>query len=436
MTKAVILAGGKGIRLKSLTKKVPKPMIKIGRLPILEHQINLLKKYGTKEIIILTYHLSEVIENYFKNGNKWGVKITYLKERKPLGTTGGLKEKEIENKLKKDFIISYGDVMIDMDIARLLAFHKEKNSACTLVLHPNDHPDDSDLVEINESQRIIAFHPKPHLNNKYFRNLVNAGLYVMSPKVLKYIKKGVKADFGKNIFPKIVKKEKLYGYLTVEYLKDVGTPARLTEVRKDYQSGKIARLNRKNKRRAIFLDRDGTINEATDDIYKIEDFKLLPKAAKAIKKINDSEFLAIVITNQPVVAKGLCSIEELTEIHKKMETLLGKERAKLDATYYCPHHPNKGFTGENLDYKIKCDCRKPKIGLIKKAEKDFNINLKDSYFIGDSFRDILCGKNAGLTTIWVRTKDECQKSEVKPDYFFENLSKAVNFIINQNKKLN
>jgi mannose-1-phosphate guanylyltransferase / phosphomannomutase len=273
------------------------------------------------------------------------------------------------------------------------------------------------------------------IDNKYLRNLVSAGFYLISPKILKYIKKGVKADFGKDIFPKITQKEVLYGYLTAEYLKDMGTLKRLKEVRRDYKNGRIKQFNRNNKRRAIFLDRDGVINEHVGLLYKIEDFKLLPKVGRAVKEINNSEFLAIVITNQPVIARNLCSIEELGEIHKKMETLLGRQGAKLDAIYYCPHHPDKGFAGENPDYKIECDCRKPKTGLIKKAEKDFNIDLNNSYIVGDSFRDILCGKNAGLGTIWVRTKNDYKKSEIKPDYFFKDLNQAVNFIINKNKKI-
>jgi len=424
--KALILAGGKGARMGKITKKNPKPMIKIGGFPTLEHQINLFKNYNIKEIIILTHHLSEVIERYFKNGSEFGVKITYFKEKNPLGTVGGIKE--IEKELREDFIVLYGDTMLDIDISRLLTFHREKNSDCTIVLHPNDHPYDSDLVEIDNNQRVVAFHPKPHEDNGYFRNLVNAGFYVMSPKILKYIKKGVKADFGKDIFPKIFKKIALYGYNTAEYLKDIGTPERIIEVKKDYRKGKTRRLNRSNKRKTIFMDRDGVINKKIGLLYKIEDFELLPNASKAIKKINDSEFLAIVITNQPVVARSLCSIEELEMIHKKMETLLGKEGAKLDAIYYCPHHPDKGFPEENPKYKIECDCRKPKTGLIEKAEKDFNIDFKDSYFIGDSFRDILCGKNAGLTTIGVRTGDGCKDRKVKPDYLFDDLYGAVNFI--------
>jgi D,D-heptose 1,7-bisphosphate phosphatase len=296
-------------------------------------------------------------------------------------------------------------------------------------VHPNDHPYDSDLVEIDDNQRVVAFHSKPHEKNRYFRNLVNAGFYIMSPKVLKYIRNGAKADFGKDVFPKIFKKIDFYGYNTSEYLKDVGVPERLLEVEKDYFSGKIRRLNNGNKRRAIFMDRDGVINKKAGLLYKIKDFELIRNAGKAIKKINDSEFLAIVITNQPVIARGLCSIKELEEIHKKMETLLGREGARLDAIYYCPHHPDKGFPGENLKYKIKCGCRKPKIGLVKRAQKDFNIDLKNSYFIGDSHRDILCGKNTGLITIGVRTGNACKDCETKPDYLFDNILGAVNFII-------
>lgn len=430
--KAVIVAGGKGTRMVKVARNIPKALIKIGNKTIAEHQIGLLKKHGIKEFFFLSGYLGNQIKKYLGNGRKWEVKIYYHQERTPLGTAGGIKE--IEDELKENFLVLMGDIMLNMDIAGLVAFHKNKNSACTLVLHPNDHPQDSDLVEIDDSQRIVAFHPKPRPENKYFRNLVNAGLYVLSPRILRYISKGKKTDFGKDVFPRIIKKEAVYGYTTAEYLKDVGTPERLPEVRRDYLSGKISRLNRSNKRKAIFLDRDGTINKKVGYLYKIDDFKLISGIAKTIKKINDSEFLAIVITNQPVVARGLLSIEGLEEIHKKMETLLGRKGAKLDSIYYCSHHPDKGFPGENKKYKIKCNCRKPKIGMVKKAKKDFNIDLKRSYFIGDSFRDILCGKNAGTITVGVKTGEGCRDCDVKPDYFFDNLSQAVNFIVKKKNK--
>ena len=149
----------------------------------------------------------------------------------------------------------------------------------------------------------------------------------MSPKILKYLKpkKDTELDFGKHIFPKIITQETLLGYHTPEYIKDIGTPERLKQVNKDYLSGKIKRFNSENKRKAIFLDRDGVINYDPNDLSKIDDFKLLPNVTKAIKLINSSDYLAIVVTNQPVIAKGLISFEGLNQIHKKMETLLGQE---------------------------------------------------------------------------------------------------------------
>ena len=153
-----------------------------------------------------------------------------------------------------------------------------------------------------------------------------------------------------------------------------------------------------------------------------------------IKKINESEFLAIIITNQPAVAKGFCLIENINEIHRKMETVLGESGAKLDGIYFCPHHPEKGLKGENPKYKIKCSCRKPGIGMLQKAAKDFNIDLEGSYFIGDSFRDILCGKNAGMKTCGLKTGRGCKDGDIKPDYLKKNLLEAVNFIINKTKK--
>jgi len=402
-------------------------MVKIGDAPLLEHQIRLLKKYGVEQVVLMTGYLSQVIEDYFGDGNRFGVKIDYFREEKPLGTTGGIKE--LQDELTADFIVFYGDVMANMNLEKLIKFHQAEERACTLVLHPADHPRDSDLVEVDENHRIIRFHSKPHPRGRYFRNLVSAGIYIMSPRILKHIEKDVKADFGRDIFPRIVAKERLYGCITAEYVKDIGTPQRLKQVRNDYANGKIEKLGNENKRPAIFLDRDGVINKKNGLIYQLKDFELLDGAAKAIKKINESPFLSIVVTNQPVIARNLCTIEQLEEIHKKMDTLLGIENAKLDAVYYCPHHPDKGFAEENAAYKIKCRCRKPDIGMIEKAQQEFNIDLCRSFFIGDSFRDVLCGKNADLTTIGLMTGDACKDGDIKPDYLFENLYEAVDFII-------
>ncbi len=430
--KAVILAGGKGTRLGKAAIDIPKPMVNVGSIPLLEHQINLLKKYGITDIILIIGHLSEKIEDHFDDGSRFGVNITFFKEKKPLGTTGGIKE--IENRLTEDFLVLYGDVMVNMDLNRLVDFHKKNQSDCTLVLHPNDHPFDSDLVEISSENRIVQFHSKPHNDNLYYKNLVNAALYVMTPKVCNYIEKGKKADFGKDIFPGLYSKIKMFGYVTHEYLKDVGSPERLKEVIDDYNSGRIKECNIENKSKAVFLDRDGVINKEVHFLVRPEEFELLTNTGNAIKRINKAGYLAVVITNQSVIARNMCSLDDLAEIHKKMETLLGRERAKLDAIYFCPHHPDKGHAGERPEYKVDCDCRKPKAGMIKKAEKELNIELNGSFMVGDTERDIECGKKAGLITIGVKTGYGCKDIRIEPDFFCDSLAEAVDVVLKYDLK--
>ncbi len=427
--KAVILAGGKGTRLGHLTKDIPKPMVPLLGKPLVEYQVNLLKRYGFDEITFIVNHLGSAIEDYFKDGAAFGIPISYFHESEPLGTVGGVKE--IEDQLTEDFLVLYGDVMMEMDLDKLIRFHHEKGSEATLVVHPNDHPYDSDLVELDDESRVVKVWPKPHPEDFRYHNMVNAAAYVFSPSVFKFLEKGKKADFGKDIFPKIYNQVRMFGYNTPEYLKDMGTPDRLGQVEQDIKSGKVERRSLAQKQKAIFLDRDGVLNYDTDLIHRPEDLKLYDYTAAAVKKINASDYLSVVTTNQSVVARNLTTIEGLGEIHKKMETELGNAGAKLDAIYYCPHHPHSGYPGENPKFKIECDCRKPKPGMINKATKAFNIDPRESYMIGDSERDMGAGQATGCTTIGVMTGHGLKKTSLLPDYFFANLKEAVDFIIDE-----
>ena len=419
-----------------LAETLPKPMIKVANKPILEHQIEIAKRYNMRDIIMLTGHKGELIESYFGNGKKWGVNIGYRREDVPLGTAGAVKA--MENWIEGDFLVLYGDVLVDMNLERLIDFHKKRKPIATLVLHPNSHPFDSDLVDIDEDNRITHFYPKPHPSGKFYRNLVSAALYVCSEEIFDFIQKGVPSDFGKDVFPRVSRKGGyLLGYQTTEYLKDIGTPDRYDKVHLDYLSGRVNQSNISNKQKAIFLDRDGVINEEKNLLYKMEDFCLLPKVSEAIREINQSGYLAVVVTNQPVVARGLCSVEDVRKIHNKMETLLGREGAYLDRIYFCPHHPDKGYPEENPKFKIDCQCRKPKTGLIQNACQDLNIDLKSSFCIGDSTTDIQTAKAAGMPSILIRTgfRGEDGKYPVKPDFTFSNLKDAVDFIIYDYQRL-
>ncbi len=426
--KVVILAGGKGTRLGELTKDIPKPMVPLAGKPILQYQVELCARYGMEEIILVVNHLSQPIVDHFGDGSDFGIKISYYQEEKPLGTVGGVKA--LESDLQEDFLVLYGDVMMEMDLTRLLDFHRQKNSEATLVVHPNDHPYDSDLVEMDAEERIVKVLPKPHPDGLRYHNMVNAAVYLFTPRIFDFLEKDKKADFGKDIFPRIFGQLRMYGYNTPEYLKDMGTPDRKEQVEADIISGKVRRRSLAQAQKAIFLDRDGVINFDTDLIHRPEDFELYPFAAEAIRAINSSEFIAVVTTNQSVVARNLTTIEGLGDIHKKMETELGEAGAKLDDIRFCPHHPDKGYPEENPAYKIDCDCRKPKPGMLKDAAKKFNIDLGRSWMIGDSERDTLAGRAAGCTTVGVMTGAGQRSATVQADYLFADLKEAVEYILN------
>ncbi|MFH1654826.1 MAG: HAD-IIIA family hydrolase [Pseudomonadota bacterium] len=427
--KAVILAGGRGERLHSLTFDCPKPMLKIAGKPILEHQIDVMRRHGIKEVIILSGYMGNVIEDYFGNGSEHGIDIRHYLENKPMGTSGCLKA--LENEIDEDFLLAYGDVMFDLDLDDLFEYHKEKCAAATLVVHPNDHPYDSDIVLTDVKSEIVGFLPKS-VDRECYPNQINAAMYVLSPRIFKYISKGVASDFVKDVFPRMLNFEKLCGYKTTEYIKDVGTVDRLEKVKSDFANGKIKRLSKKNKRPAIFLDRDGTLVKEVDLLHRSEDLELLPFSTPAIKRINESGYLSIVVTNQPVVARNLCSLETLKSIHDKFETLLGKNGVYVDEIYFCPHHPDKGYPEENPLFKIVCDCRKPKTGMIMKAASQYNIDLVSSWMIGDSVIDIQAAINAGLRSILLRKNndDKNQNTSINPDFICDNLEEAVNVILN------
>ena len=238
----------------------------------------------------------------------------------------------------------------------------------------------------------------------YYKNRVNAGIEIISPELLRETMKHFvprhpetpdKIDLDRDVLKTNISSGRIFAYDTPEYIKDMGTPDRYYEVEKDILSGKVKARNLSQKQKAIFLDRDGVINKHIGFLCKSDDFELIPSVPEAIKMINMSGYLAIIVTNQPVIARGECTFEELQRIHDKMETELGKEGAFLDGIYICPHHKDKGFEGERPEYKFDCDCRKPKPGLLLQAAKDFNIDLAQSYMIGDSENDVAAGKNAG-----------------------------------------
>lgn len=391
------MAGGKGTRISSITSDIPKPMIKIGDKPVLEHEIICLRDQGFKDIILTVSHLGNLIMDYFGDGSKFGVHIDYYFEEVPLGNAGALFK--IKEKLIDDFLLLNADALFDIDFNRFVNYHKQKGGLVTLFTHPNSHPYDSGLIIVDENNAVKEWLNKEEARPTWYKNRVNAGLHVISPKILDVTFDKEKIDLDRDLLKPLCGSGKMFAYDSSEYVKDMGTPDRFYAVSEEFKKGIVTNKSLINKQKAIFLDRDGTINKYIGFLRNINDFELLPGVNEAIKMINASGYLAIVVTNQPVIARGEVSFAELDEIHNKMETLLGKDGAYLDAIYFCPHHPHKGYEGEIPELKFDCDCRKPKPGLLIKAAEDFNIDLSKSWMIGDGESDVLAGKAAGCKTI-------------------------------------
>jgi len=241
-----------------------------------------------------------------------------------------------------------------------------------------------------------------------------------------------KADIAKHMFPRMLELgRRLHGYISPEYIKDMGTPERLDKVERDFVVGLPQKLSGRQLRSAVFLDRDGTLIREVNHLNSPDQLELLPGVSSALRRLNRDAKLAVVVTNQPVVARGEITLERLDQVHARLESQLGKGGAYIDRLYFCPHHPDKGFEGEVKELKVRCPCRKPEIGLIELASKDLLIDRRSSWMVGDTTTDIETGRRAGVRTILVRTgfAGSDLKHAVRPDYICPDLEDAVEWII-------
>ena len=393
-------------------------MIPIDGIPVLEREICSLREQGFTDMILTVSHMADKIQNYFGDGSKLDVSIQYFYEETPLGNAGALLK--LRNKMTEDFLLLNADAIFDVDFNRMVEFHRSHGGLVTLFTHPNSHPYDSGLLIADKNLSVQHWLVKEDVRPIYYKNRVNAGLHVISPAVLNLLNiapdiigtkdettgKTIKVDLDRQLLKPLAGTGKMFCYDSSEYVKDMGTPERYYSVLEDFKAGIVQGKNLKNKQKAIFLDRDGTINKYVGFLRNIEQFELIDGVAEVIKKINQLGYLCIVVTNQPVIARGEVTVSELDEIHNKMETLLGLKGAYIDGLYYCPHHPHKGYEGEVVELKIECDCRKPKPGMLLEAAEDFNIDLNNSWMVGDGANDIKAGIAAGCKTVLISEEKE------------------------------
>ncbi|HRF60302.1 MAG TPA: sugar phosphate nucleotidyltransferase [Fimbriimonadaceae bacterium] len=235
--KAVVMAGGEGSRLRPITANRPKPLVPVGNQPIMEHILLLLRRHGIRDVVSTLHYLADEIQNTFDDGSELDVSMSYSIEDTPLGTAGSVKKAEAL--LKEDtFLIISGDALTDCDLAKAVAFHKEKKSLATLILYRVPSPLEFGVVITDDEGRVVRFLEKPSWS-EVFSDTVNTGMYILEPEIFDWMEPGRPYDWSQDIFPALLREGKaLYGYVMEEYWCDVGTLNQYREAQEHLLSGK------------------------------------------------------------------------------------------------------------------------------------------------------------------------------------------------------
>jgi histidinol-phosphate phosphatase family protein len=338
----------------------------------------------------------------------------------------------------QQLVVVFGDLLFNLDFAVLLQQHQQAQAAVAVVCRPNDHPTESDLVEVDDQGGITALLSKKNRPSGDYRNLVPTGIYVVARAELEHFAVNQRLDFFQDFFPQILKNnQKVIAVRSAAYICDVGTANGRDAAEQDLVSGRVHRMGSAALRPTVFFDIDGVLNEDVPDpgILAASDLQLITGAGAALRKLNLSGHLAIGITNRPQLAKGQLSRAGLEDIFARLDMKLADERGYLDRVYFCPHHPEKGHQGEVAALKIACDCRKPAAGLLARAMSELPIDSKQSAMIGDTWRDISAAKAMGIYAYGVRTGVGCRNLPpgVQPDLMFKSVVEGVNFCLTYKK---
>ena len=397
VSQAVILAGGKATRLSSVNGDSPKILTEINGISILEDQIKQLVGAKVTNILLLLGHgAEEIIAKAQLLESSLEIKINTLEEALPLGTGGAVINAFQLGYLEPFFILIHGDIVFRTEIAKFIEFFENNESQGSIVVHPSSHIFDSDLVELSENQIVRKIHTKPRTFQPLIRNLGNAGIYIFSRELF-VLGELLNSDLDRNLLPRFISSGvKILGYRNVGYIRDMGTVERLNEVK-----SQLAKIESRQKRSAVFLDRDGTLNVHKGHIQDFNEITLYQDAIDLIKRCNQDRILVLIVTNQPVIARGDATYNDLSNIHAKIDILLGEHGAYIDDYLVCPHYPESGFPGEVESLKIQCECRKPKTALVDEAVQRYNIDLDRSMFIGDTWRDFETGLNVGIESLLI-----------------------------------
>lgn len=446
--KSLILAGGLGTRLAERFPRAPKPLVPVAGVPVLERQLRALRDAGCDEVMLSLGHRSDQVLAFVGDGSgvspatgePFGISVSALVEPRPLGTAGALALARDwwrgSGDAVDDLLVINGDLVFNVDLGRLLEAHRAQGALATVLAHPNAHPFDSALLDVDDRGRVRGWLLPEEPRPRWCHNLVNAGMHVLSGAMLDRAPEligtpGERRDLDRDVLAPLAARGELAVYRSSEYVADMGTPARLDAVERDVRSGRVARGSRSTPRPAVFFDRDGTLNQAAGYVCAPEDLRLLPGAAQAVRRVNEAGLLAVLVTNQPQVARGDITFGQLDLIHAALETLLGREGAYLDAIYACPHHPDRGFPGERPELKGECSCRKPRPGMLLRAAEELNIDLARSWMVGDRPSDVEAGTAAGCRTVLISAEAQPPEGATAATRLAASASEAVDAILRE-----
>ena len=368
----VILAGGKGSRIKSLLKAKPKPMATFNNKPFLEYIIQCYSKYHFRNIFLLTGYKSEIIFKKFHNKYYNCTRIICLREKKPMGTAGAL------NNLKKkvnNFILVNGDTFLEVDLRKLVKSCDKKSSGSLALIKNQSYKSNKKLSSIGIKKNKIIYKKKS--------GFMNGGIYFFKKNIFKFIK-NKNLSLENDVLPNLIKKRKISGLIIKKNFLDIGTP-------KNFRKAK--RLLLKNcTKPAAFLDRDGVINYDTGYVHKIRDFKFRPGVISGLKFLKDNNYYIFIVTNQAGIGKGIYSENQFYKLHNALKEKLQKNDVFFDDINFCPYHPDAKIK----KYRKVTNLRKPGNLMIKKIQLKWHTKTKKSFMIGDQISDKICADRSKL----------------------------------------
>lgn len=367
---AVILAGGLGTRLKPFTDDNPKPMYPIHGKPFLQYIIEQLKDYGITEILLLLGYKAEKVIDYFGDGNRFGVHISY--RITPVEYETGKRLKDAEKELQDNFLMLYSDNYCPVNLQK--AEEQFFNKGYKIQFTGYTNKDGYTKSNLKYDGTLVTVYDK--IRKSSGLNAVDIGYAFVNKSVFQYMPDD-NVNFEAVVYPRVVEERKMGCFVTDHRYYSIGGWERMPLTEEFFRTKKV-----------VFLDRDGTINERppkADYVKNISEFHWLPGAGEAIKKLKDNGYDIYIVSNQPGIARGKMTQEDLDNIQRKMESDLVEIGAKIDGWYYCPHGWDEG-----------CECRKPKPGLFYMAQKEHSLDLSKCVMIGDDERDIEAGKAAGI----------------------------------------